>query len=224
MVAPRCTVPRSRPGLRAGRLFVLLALAVLLAAVGCAPKRVIRGSSVTARPAPAPASAPTTAPSAAPDRPPASATSSPAADLPPPVPRGLAGIGVPERLPASLTFGARAAALASEQLGKPYQWGASGPDRFDCSGLVQHVYGQLGVALPRVSEEQARVGREVRRSELQAGDLVFFATNGRGIDHVGIYVGGGEFIHAPNSGTPVSTESLAGGWWHGRYRMARRIR
>ena len=193
----------------------LLALAV----VGCAPKRVIRRDAARPAPAPQPAAPRTATVAADTTLPPYQGL-----DLPAPEPRGPAGSQVPERTPESLTFGAQAATLAAEQLGKPYQWGASGPDRFDCSGLVQHVYGSLGVAMPRVSGEQARIGREVRRSELQAGDLLFFAINGGGIDHVGIYVGGSDFIHAPRRGTPVSTETLTNTWWRGRFRMARRLR
>lgn len=198
-------------------LWAVTALCVGLAAFGCAPKRVVR------RDAPQPVAAERPAPRPHQGAEPAE---SPVAglDLPPPEPRGRSGPGVPERSTESLTFGARAAALAGEQLGKPYQWGASGPDRFDCSGLVQHVYGALGLDLPRVSAQQARVGREVRPSELQAGDLLFFAINGRGIDHVGIFTGGAEFIHAPNRSSPVSTESLGNPWWRKRFRLARRLR
>jgi len=213
------TEPR-RPASPAPR--VALALLVVLIACGCAPKRVVRQEArqpaEARRPAPS-SPAPSAARGGDPSAPPVLGL-----DLPPPEPRGPAGPGVPERSSASLTFGAQAAALAGEQLGKPYQWGASGPDRFDCSGLVQHVYGTLGVDLPRVSAQQARVGREVRSSELQAGDLLFFAINGRGIDHVGIFTGGNQFIHAPNRGTPVSTESLTNPWWRQRFRSARRLR
>ena len=154
------TAPRRRP--RPALAFRRLSLALLVLVVaGCAPKRVVRrdaeqpARAMDQRPAQvATASTDTTLPLYQ------------GLDLPPPEPRGPAGTWTPERTPESLTFGAQAAALAAEQLGKPYQWGASGPDRFDCSGLVQHVYGSLGVALPRVSAEQARVGREVRRLSL----------------------------------------------------------
>jgi cell wall-associated NlpC family hydrolase len=214
MAAPRRPV---NPALR-----VVPALLVVLVACGCAPKRVVRQDvrqTAEARRPTSSAPAPSAARGGDPDTQPVFGL-----DLPPPEPRGPAGPGVPERSSASLTFGAQAAALAGEQLGKPYQWGASGPDRFDCSGLVQHVYGSLGVDLPRVSAQQARVGREVRSSELQAGDLLFFAINGRGIDHVGIFTGGSQFIHAPNRSTPVSTESLTNPWWRKRFRLARRLR
>jgi len=144
-------------------------------------------------------------------------------DLPPPRPRGPSG---PTRPPGSTpATGADqdAVSLARAQLGKPYQWGAQGPDRFDCSGLVCHVYGKLGVSMPRVSREQARTGREVARNALRPGDLVFFATDGQGINHVGIYIGHSEFIHAPRRHVPVKTDSLNNAYWSRRYRTARRV-
>lgn len=126
--------------------------------------------------------------------------------------------------PESVSLGLEAASLARAQLGKMYQWGAAGPDRFDCSGLTYYVFGQLGVALPRVSRDQASKGRQVGRSELQAGDLVFFATEGARINHVGIYLGNGEFVHAPRRHMPVRIDSLNDSWWRHRFRVARRLR
>jgi cell wall-associated NlpC family hydrolase len=121
-------------------------------------------------------------------------------------------------------FGSRAASLARKQLGKMYQWGGSGPDRFDCSGLVYYVYGNLGVSMPRVSEQQAMMGREVGRKELQPGDLVYFATSGSDINHVGIFLGRSKFVHAPRKGMPVRTDTLNNGWWRQKYRGARRLK
>ncbi|MGV4985642.1 NlpC/P60 family protein [Streptomyces sp. NRAIS4] len=98
---------------------------------------------------------------------------------------------------------ARAAAAISyayAKLGSPYVWGAAGPNAFDCSGLVQAAYRSAGISLPRTTYAQIDAGRRVSRSELQPGDLVFFYS---GISHVGIYVGGGEMIHAPNPSAPV---------------------
>jgi secretion/DNA translocation related TadE-like protein len=94
--------------------------------------------------------------------------------------------------------------LALQHLGKPYVWGATGPDCFDCSGLVCYVYAQIGVRLPRVTHSQALVGRAVTVHELEPGDLVFF----RGNRHVGIYLGGGFYVHAPHSGDVVKISSL----------------
>ena len=125
--------------------------------------------------------------------------------------------------PEGVSLGLKAATLARDQLGKQYQWGASGPDRFDCSGLAMYVFAKLGVNLPRVSREQAAVGQRIGRSELQPGDLVFFNTAGSTINHVGIYLDNGEFVHAPRKHMPVRTDSLNDSWWRQRFRLARRL-
>ncbi|MEV6838783.1 NlpC/P60 family protein [Streptomyces sp. NPDC051133] len=95
---------------------------------------------------------------------------------------------------------AAAVAYAYAKLGSPYVWGATGPNAFDCSGLVQAAYHSAGISLPRTTYAQIDAGRRVSRSELQPGDLVFFYS---GISHVGIYIGGGRMIHAPNPSAPV---------------------
>jgi len=123
----------------------------------------------------------------------------------------------------SPALGPRAVELARAQLGKPYQWGAAGPHKFDCSGLVQYVYSNLGVALPRVSGHQASAGVHVDRDELRPGDLVFFKLSGKRIDHVGIYVGKGKFIHAPRKHNPVRTDSLNDSWWRRKFKGGRRV-
>ncbi|KOV93481.1 hypothetical protein ADK65_32675 [Streptomyces sp. NRRL B-1140] len=108
----------------------------------------------------------------------------------------------------SQTPGSRAAAAVSyahQKLGSPYVWGATGPNAFDCSGLVQAAYRAAGVALPRTTYSQIAAGRRVSRSELLPGDLVFFYA---GISHVGIYVGNGRMIHAPNPSAPVRIAPL----------------
>jgi cell wall-associated NlpC family hydrolase len=120
-------------------------------------------------------------------------------------------------------LGSDAATLAREQLGKPYQWGASGPNKFDCSGLVMYVYDNLGVKLPRVTGEQAYAGVHVDREDLQPGDLVFFRLNGSRIDHVGIYLGHAKFVHAPRKHEPVRTDSLNDSYWGGRFKGGRRL-
>jgi len=97
--------------------------------------------------------------------------------------------------------------IAKRYLGAPYQWAASGPDRFDCSGFTKFVYRQVGVSLPHSSRAQYGVGERVSRSDLQPGDLVFF---GSPIRHVGIYVGGDRYIHAPRTGDVVKISSLSG--------------
>ncbi|MGW3120500.1 NlpC/P60 family protein [Streptomyces sp. NPDC001107] len=95
---------------------------------------------------------------------------------------------------------AAALSYAYSKLGSPYVWGATGPDAFDCSGLVQAAYRSAGISLPRTTYAQIGAGRRVSRAELAPGDLVFFYS---GISHVGIYVGNGMMIHAPNPSAPV---------------------
>ena len=101
----------------------------------------------------------------------------------------------------------RAVTLAKSQLGKPYKWGATGPSSFDCSGLIYWVAKQIGKSIPRTSSEQSRYGQSVSKGNLQPGDLVFFGKNK--VHHVGMYVGGGKFIHAPQTGDVVKISSLS---------------
>ncbi|MFI8530711.1 NlpC/P60 family protein [Streptomyces aquilus] len=95
---------------------------------------------------------------------------------------------------------AEAVSYAYSKLGSPYVWGATGPDAFDCSGLTQAAYRSAGISLPRTTYAQIDAGRRVSRSELQPGDLVFFYS---AISHVGLYIGNGQMIHAPNPTAPV---------------------
>ncbi|WP_189703692.1 C40 family peptidase [Streptomyces anandii] len=109
-------------------------------------------------------------------------------------------LGVPGQAEAPDSRAAAAVSYAYAKLGSPYVWGATGPDAFDCSGLVQAAYRSAGVSLPRTTYAQIGAGRRVSRSELLPGDLVFFYS---GVSHVGIYIGGGRMIHAPNPSAPV---------------------
>ncbi|MGK4581245.1 NlpC/P60 family protein [Kitasatospora sp. HPMI-4] len=98
-----------------------------------------------------------------------------------------------------------AIAFARAQLGKPYVWGATGPDSYDCSGLVQAAWRSAGVSLPRTTYAQIGAAPRIGRGQLQPGDLVFFYS---GISHVGLYTGHGRMIHAPHPGAPVRYESV----------------
>jgi cell wall-associated NlpC family hydrolase len=114
-------------------------------------------------------------------------------------------------------IGERAVVYARRLIGVPYRWAGSSPSTgFDCSGFVRYVYAHFGIRLPHSSYGDFGLGRRVSRGALRPGDLVFFD----GVGHVGMYVGGGRFIHAPHSGTRVQITKLAG---YGRYEGARRI-
>jgi peptidoglycan DL-endopeptidase CwlO len=108
--------------------------------------------------------------------------------------------------------------IAMQYLGVPYRWGGSSPAGFDCSGLVVYVFAQMGVSLPHSSYALWGVGMPVSRDQLQPGDLVFF----NGLGHVGIYIGGGQFIHAPHTGDVVKISSMTG-WYASTYVGARRV-
>ncbi|HZR93479.1 MAG TPA: NlpC/P60 family protein [Gaiellaceae bacterium] len=109
--------------------------------------------------------------------------------------------------------------VAMAQLGKPYVWGTAGPDTFDCSGLVVYAYAAMGVSLPHSTYSLWNDGVYVPQDQLQPGDLVFFD----GLGHVGIYIGGGQFIHAPHTGDVVKISSLSDSWYAATYVGARRI-
>jgi cell wall-associated NlpC family hydrolase len=108
--------------------------------------------------------------------------------------------------------------IAMQYLGVPYVWGGASPSGFDCSGLVMYVYAKVGVSLPHNAAAQYGYGMPVSRDQLQAGDLVFF----NGLGHNGIYIGGGQFIHAPHTGDVVKISSLTG-WYASTWVGARRL-
>ena len=121
---------------------------------------------------------------------------------------GLSGAGSAGASPA--VTGASVVADAQKYLGVPYQWGGTNPQTgLDCSGFVQHVYGDLGISLPRTSQEQSTVGTQVDTlADAQPGDLVFFEPGASGPGHVGIYIGNGQMIDAPHTGTDVQIQSV----------------
>jgi cell wall-associated NlpC family hydrolase len=120
-------------------------------------------------------------------------------------------------------IGTQVATEALTHLGVPYLWGGESPETgFDCSGFVQYLYARHGVALPRVAEDQARVGTSIPRSALQAGDAVFFADSSGYIGHEGLYLGNGQFVAAPRSGDVVKVASLLDAGYASRYAGARR--
>ena len=123
--------------------------------------------------------------------------------------------------PAAST-GAVALLTAQSRIGTPYRYGGSGPDAFDCSGLVAYSYRQAGVTVPRTTAQQYAVARPVPQRDLRPGDLVFFRLSGREVSHVGIYAGDGQFVHAPQTGGQVRTANLDDEWYRERYAGAGR--
>ena len=114
-------------------------------------------------------------------------------------------------------------ATAMSFRGTPYRNGGSDPSGFDCSGFVQWVYAQHGRALPREVRDQFRIGQDIDADDVEAGDLVFFETVSRGASHVGIALGGGEFIHAPSSRGVVRVERYTSSYWAPRWVGAKRV-
>ena len=136
-------------------------------------------------------------------------------------PTGSFGVGDPTGGSVPSGHYSGVVAIAMRYLGVPYVWGGAGPSGFDCSGFVMYVYAQVGVSLPHYTVAQWNYPNSVSvpRSQLQPGDLVFFA----GLGHVGIYVGNGQFIHAPHTGDVVRIDSLGEGWYSSEYDGAKRI-
>jgi cell wall-associated NlpC family hydrolase len=126
----------------------------------------------------------------------------------------------PKRAVAMPTVGERAAAIAVKAVGVPYRWGGASPaGGFDCSGLVSWAYGRLGIELPHSSYALYDQGRQVARSRMKAGDLLFFS----GLGHVGIYLGRGRMVHAPHSGRLVEVVRLGRSSYGGRLVGVRRV-
>lgn len=115
--------------------------------------------------------------------------------------------------------------IAAQFLGVPYVWGGTSPNGFDCSGLVQYVYAQLGFKLARVADDQMKEGIPVSRDQLMPGDIIGFSSSGLGgyASHIGIYVGDGMMIHAPHTGDVVKYTSINSDYYASRFAGARRI-
>jgi cell wall-associated NlpC family hydrolase len=122
--------------------------------------------------------------------------------------------------PADASKGAQVVAIAMQYLGVPYVWGAADPSvGFDCSGLTTYVFAKIGVSLPHYAAAQYQLGSAVSKDQLQPGDLVFF----RGLGHMGMYIGGGNFIHAPHTGDVVKISPLSDPYYVANWVGARRV-
>ncbi len=149
------------------------------------------------------------------------------------VPRPVPGVpaapraeGPPAPDAAPEPAGAAAAGVVDTALslrGVPYRNGGSDPSGFDCSGFVQYVFAQHGVVLPREVREQVRSGDEVRLAGIAPGDLIFFAIGRGGVSHVGLAIGGDEFVHAPSARGAVRVEKFSAPYWARRILEVRRI-
>lgn len=122
--------------------------------------------------------------------------------------------------------GGSGSALADSALalrGTPYRDGGADPSGFDCSGFTQYVFGENGIALPRAVREQFKAGKAIDARTLEPGDLLFFSTTAHGPSHVGIAIGGDQFVHAPSSNGVVRVERFTSPYWSRRFVGARRV-
>jgi len=147
-----------------------------------------------------------------------------------PTPRPQATAVPLEAQSAPLTLADSVVATAMQAMGRPYEYGGTGEngDGFDCSGLIQYAYSKHGISLPRQSTDQAKQGVKVERSvsKLRPGDLLTFSNHGGRVTHVGLYMGGGRFVHSATRGVQVSNLSADdpyGRWWYTRWVGVRRI-
>ena len=125
--------------------------------------------------------------------------------------------------PAGAANGYALSGTALSLRGAPYRDGGIDPSGFDCSGFVRYVYEQHGVNVPRQVRDQFRIGKPVDRDRLEPGDLVFFSTVAPGASHVGIVIGGDQFVHAPSERGVVRVESLTQQYWASRFIGAKRV-
>lgn len=113
----------------------------------------------------------------------------------------------------------RKAVIASgtNYLGKPYVWGGTGPDGFDCSGLMETIFAENGISISRGAKDQYKNGRKVKRKDLRPGDLIFFETYAKGVSHVGVWIGNGNFLHSESSDAGVTITPISIPYWYDRY-------
>lgn len=137
----------------------------------------------------------------------------------PPAPAPVAQAPAPAPVHEELLF------HAFSLVGTPYRWGGSSPETgFDCSGLINYVFRETaGVSLPRTTAELNQLPNAAPSNALRPGDLVLFSTRGKRVDHAGIYVGDGRFLHAPSSGGHVRIDDLQASYWQRSFKSARRV-
>lgn len=129
----------------------------------------------------------------------------------------------PSSRPEERDMGYIAARTAERFIGIPYQWGGNTVvDGMDCSGFTRAVYNLCGISIPRTSRDQFKAGNSIQKGELRDGDLVFFGDSVSSINHVGIYVGDGKFVHAPRRGEEIRTASISESYFERRFVGARR--
>jgi len=157
-------------------------------------------------------------PGATPAAPPSEPAPTPATPAP--------GTGAPDARRSSGKGNVDGYALAGTALsfrGTPYRNGGSDPKGFDCSGFIQYVFSRYHLAIPREVRDLYRMGKSLKPDQLTAGDLVFFTTTEPGATHVGMAIGGDQFVHAPSTAGVVRVEHLSAGYWSQRFLGARRL-